>query len=94
MPGLHNVRNAVAAVAVATEEGIADDPIQQGLRDFRGVGRRFEKREIQIGKKHLTLVDDYGHHPTGLENVLNTARMYGLRDGCSWCTSRIVIPYA
>jgi UDP-N-acetylmuramate--alanine ligase len=74
LPGLHNVRNALAAVAVATEEGIADDPIQQGLRDFWGVGRRFEIREIKIGEKHLTLVDDYGHHPTELENVLTTAR--------------------
>lgn len=86
LPGLHNVRNAVAAVAVATEEGIADDPIQQGLRDFRGVGRRFETREIQIGEKHLTLVDDYGHHPTELENVLNTARHV-------WPSRRLLMVY-
>ena len=86
LPGFHNVRNAVAAVAVATEEGIADDAIRRGLRDFRGVGRRFETREITVGEKQLTLVDDYGHHPTEIENVLDTARRV-------WPTRRLLMVY-
>ncbi|MEE3278350.1 MAG: cyanophycin synthetase, partial [Pseudomonadota bacterium] len=86
LPGFHNVRNAVAAVAVATEEGIADDPIRRGLRDFRGVGRRFETRQIAVGEKQLTLVDDYGHHPTEIENVLDTARRV-------WPTRRLLMVY-
>ena len=86
LPGLHNVRNALAAVAVATEEGIADDPIQKGLRNFRGIGRRFETREIKIGEKHLTLVDDYGHHPTEIANVLDTARRV-------WPSRRMLMVY-
>ena len=54
LPGLHNVRNALAAVAVATEEGIADDPIQKGLRNFRGIGRRFETRDIKLSLIHIS----------------------------------------
>ena len=86
LPGFHNVRNAVAAVAVATEEGIADGPIRQGLKNFRGIGRRFETREITVREKHLTLVDDYGHHPTELENVLDTARRV-------WPSRRLLMVY-
>ena len=86
LPGFHNVRNAVAAVAVATEEAIADEAIRQGLKNFSGVGRRFETREITVREKHLTLVDDYGHHPTEVKNVLDTARLV-------WPTRRLLMVY-
>ena len=86
LPGFHNVRNAVAAVAVATEEAIADEAIRQGLKNFSGVDRRFETREITVREKHLTLVDDYGHHPTEVKNVLDTARLV-------WPSRRLFMVY-
>ncbi|MCS5569489.1 MAG: UDP-N-acetylmuramate--L-alanine ligase [Pseudomonadales bacterium] len=86
LPGFHNVRNAVAAVAVATEEAIADEAIRQGLKNFSGVGRRFESHEIKVGEKRITLVDDYGHHPTEVKNVLDTARLV-------WPTRRLLMVY-
>ncbi len=86
LPGFHNVRNAVAAVAVATEESIADEAIRQGLKNFSGVDRRFETREITVREKHLTLVDDYGHHPTEVKNVLDTARLV-------WPSRRLLMVY-
>ena len=86
LPGFHNVRNAVAAIAVATEESIADEAIRQGLKNFSGVGRRFETHEIKVGEKHITLVDDYGHHPTEVKNVLDTARLI-------WPTRRLLMVY-
>ena len=86
LPGFHNVRNAVAAVAVATEESIADEAIRQGLKNFSGVDRRFETREITVQEKHLTLVDDYGHHPTEVKNVLDTARLV-------WPSRRLLMVY-
>ncbi len=86
LPGFHNVRNAVAAVAVATEEAIADEAIRQGLKNFSGVDRRFETREITVREKHLTLVDDYGHHPTEVKNVLDTARLV-------WPSRRLLMVY-
>ena len=86
LPGFHNVRNAVAAIAVATEESIADEAIRQGLKNFSGVDRRFETREITVREKHLTLVDDYGHHPTEVKNVLDTARLV-------WPSRRLLMVY-
>ena len=86
LPGFHNVRNAVAAGAVATEESIADEAIRQGLKNFSGVDRRFETREITVREKHLTLVDDYGHHPTEVKNVLDTARLV-------WPSRRLLMVY-
>ncbi|RMF15466.1 MAG: UDP-N-acetylmuramate--L-alanine ligase [Gammaproteobacteria bacterium] len=64
MPGHHNVLNALAAIAVATDEGVADDRIQAALDGFEGVGRRFQVlyETIKDGLP-VTLVDDYGHHP-------------------------------
>ena len=74
LPGCHNVRNALAAVAVATEEGIADGDIVAGLAGFRGVGRRFETDECILAERRITLVDDYGHHPTEVAHVIDTVR--------------------
>jgi UDP-N-acetylmuramate--alanine ligase len=75
IPGRHNVLNALAAVAVATDEGIEDGAIMEGLQEFRGVGRRFQVSEsITRSERTFTVVDDYGHHPTEVEAVITTAR--------------------
>jgi UDP-N-acetylmuramate--alanine ligase len=75
LPGHHNVMNALAAIAVASDEGLGDDAILGGLDAFAGVGRRFQVSEpISIGADTVTLVDDYGHHPTEVEAVIKTAR--------------------
>ncbi|XOV85680.1 MAG: UDP-N-acetylmuramate--L-alanine ligase [bacterium] len=75
IPGAHNVLNALAAIAIATEEGIADRHIVDGLRGFAGVDRRFQVSDnVQVGAKQLTMVDDYGHHPTEVAAVIATAR--------------------
>ena len=76
IPGLHMAKNAAAAVAVAVEEGIADDKIVKALREFRGVGRRFQcYGDFNIGDRRITLVDDYGHHPTEVGVTIDAARM-------------------
>ncbi|MFT7651689.1 MAG: UDP-N-acetylmuramate--alanine ligase [Limisphaerales bacterium] len=75
VPGMHNVLNALAAIAVATDEGLTDIAIVEGLQGFQGVERRFQiDNNIVIGGHQLTLVDDYGHHPTEVAAVIDTAR--------------------
>ena len=74
LPGCHNARNVLAAVAVATVEGVADDAIAQGVAGFAGVRRRFEVSERMLAGKRFTLVDDYGHHPTEIAGVVGAAR--------------------
>jgi UDP-N-acetylmuramate--alanine ligase len=71
LPGLHNVRNALAAVAVGLELEVAFPHIVSGLEGFRGVGRRFELRGEAGG---VRVVDDYGHHPTEVAATLAAAR--------------------
>ncbi len=71
MYGLHNVRNAMAAIAVARECGIEDAVILKGLREFRGVKRRFTKTG-EVGG--VTIIDDYGHHPVEIAATLQSAR--------------------
>jgi UDP-N-acetylmuramate--alanine ligase len=76
LPGEHNVRNALAAIAVATELELPDEPIARALAAFSGVGRRFQ-RWGELPTRHggtLTLVDDYGHHPVEMAAVLSAAR--------------------
>ena len=76
LPGRHNVQNALAAIAVASELGVADAAICKALADFRGVGRRFQRYgevAAQEGGK-FTLVDDYGHHPAEMAATLAAAR--------------------
>lgn len=75
MPGRHNALNAAAAIAVATEEGIPDDLIVKGLQQFQGVARRFEVLPTNafLGK-HVTMIDDYGHHPTEISSTLAAIR--------------------
>ncbi|AOF82765.1 UDP-N-acetylmuramate--L-alanine ligase [Methyloversatilis sp. RAC08] len=76
LPGLHNVRNALAAIAVANEVGVPDDAIARALSEFKGVGRRFTRHgEIALpAGGHFTLVDDYGHHPVEMAATLDAAR--------------------
>jgi len=75
LPGRHNVANALATIAVATELGVADDAIQAGLAGFNGVGRRFARYgEVAIAGGSFTLIDDYGHHPVEIEATLAAVR--------------------
>jgi UDP-N-acetylmuramate--alanine ligase len=76
LPGMHNVRNALAAIAVAMEVGVADAKIVKALAEFKGVGRRFQ-RYGEVGMPaggSFTLVDDYGHHPAEMSAALEAAR--------------------
>ena len=75
-PGVHNVRNALAAIAVADELGVPDEAILRALAEFHGVGRRFQRYgEIPARDGgHFTLIDDYGHHPVEMDVTLAAAR--------------------
>ena len=77
LPGEHNVLNALAAIAVATELELPDAPVVQGLAEFRGVDRRFQRYgdlALPNGAGHFALVDDYGHHPAEMKATLAAAR--------------------
>jgi UDP-N-acetylmuramate--alanine ligase len=71
MPGAHNVLNALAAVAVAMELNVPFPVIQEGFRDFGGVGRRFQVKGEVNG---IMVVDDYGHHPAEIRATLAAAK--------------------
>ncbi len=87
MPGRHNVLNALAAIAVATDEGVDDGAICRGLAGFAGVGRRFQVYgDYALEAGSVTLVDDYGHHPTEVEAVIRAARD-------AWPGRRLVMLY-
>ncbi|HWV14084.1 MAG TPA: UDP-N-acetylmuramate--L-alanine ligase [Cellvibrio sp.] len=87
IPGVHNVLNATAVVAVATDEGFSDEAIQQGLENFQGVGRRFQVYgNFPVGEGEAMLVDDYGHHPREVAAVIKA-----IRDG--WPERRLVMCY-
>jgi UDP-N-acetylmuramate--alanine ligase len=87
IPGIHNVLNATAVVAVATDEGLSDEAIQQGLENFQGVGRRFQVYgNFPIGDGEVMLVDDYGHHPREVAAIIKA-----VRDG--WPERRLVMCY-
>jgi UDP-N-acetylmuramate--alanine ligase len=76
LPGEHNVRNALAAIAVATELELPDDATVRALEGFTGVGRRFQRcGDVPLkGGGQFTLIDDYGHHPVEMAAVLSAAR--------------------
>jgi UDP-N-acetylmuramate--alanine ligase len=71
LPGVHNVVNSLAVVAVADELGVPFATVTEALRAFRGTGRRFEIKGVANG---VTVVDDYAHHPTEIRATLATAR--------------------
>ncbi|MDT8397177.1 MAG: UDP-N-acetylmuramate--L-alanine ligase [Pseudomonadales bacterium] len=87
MPGLHNVLNATAAITVATDEGISDEDIRNGISGFQGVGRRFAMNgELSFSRGKVQLVDDYGHHPTEVAATIDAIR-------AGWPDKRLVMIY-
>jgi UDP-N-acetylmuramate--alanine ligase len=87
LPGRHNVLNALSAIAVATELEIGDAAIQRALASFQGIDRRLQLiGEVQTARGHVTIVDDYGHHPTEIAATLEAARQ-------AWQGRRIVLVF-
>jgi UDP-N-acetylmuramate--alanine ligase len=75
LPGRHNVLNSLAAIAVATELGIADAAIQRALAGFQGIDRRLQHvADVRTAAGRITIVDDYGHHPTEVAATLEALR--------------------
>jgi len=87
LPGRHNVLNALAAIAVASELGVSDGAIQNGLRHFAGIGRRFQVYgELPSPAGRVLVVDDYGHHPREV-----AATLAAVREG--WPGRRLVVAF-
>ncbi len=87
LPGRHNVLNALAAIAVARELGVAPAVIQRALEKFEGIGRRFQVSEgCRLGEAGFILVDDYGHHPREIEATLDAVRR-------GWPQRRLVLVF-
>ena len=93
LPGIHNVRNALAAVAIATVVGVSDEASVRGLSEFRGVGRRFPQYgDIPVRAAdgsvtgHYKLIDDYGHHPHEMAATLAAVR--GV-----WPEKRVIVAF-
>ena len=87
LPGLHNVRNALAAAAVGWQLGVDAPTIARALEKFQGVGRRFQNRgEVAVDNGKALLVDDYGHHPRELAAVFAAARG-------GWPERRLVVAF-
>ncbi len=85
MPGYHNVLNSLAALSVARELNVPIKIIQKAIENFPGISRRFEiLGNYTINKKNFTWVDDYGHHPTEMREILNTIKNI-------WPNKRIVM---
>jgi UDP-N-acetylmuramate--alanine ligase len=87
LPGRHNVLNALAAIAVASELGVSDVAIQKALADFQGIGRRFQVAgELTTAAGSVLLIDDYAHHPRELEPTLAAVR-------AGWPERRLVVVF-
>ncbi|MCH9695062.1 MAG: UDP-N-acetylmuramate--L-alanine ligase [Gammaproteobacteria bacterium] len=87
LPGMHNVRNALAAIAVADEVQIGAQSVVKALQEFEGIDRRFQKMgEVQTATGSVLLVDDYGHHPTEIAATLSAAKS-------GWPEKRIVLVF-
>ena len=87
LPGLHNVRNALAAIAIAGELQIADEAVVTALEKFEGIDRRFQSYgEIRTRAGKVMHVDDYGHHPTEIAATVAAAR-------AGWPGKRIVLAF-
>lgn len=80
VPGIHNVSNALSAIAFAVKIGLDTDTIQRGLLHFGGTDRRFQYKGKVAG---VTIIDDYAHHPTEIEATLRTAKNYP--HNTTWC---------
>ncbi|NIL94549.1 MAG: UDP-N-acetylmuramate--L-alanine ligase [Woeseiaceae bacterium] len=87
LPGMHNVRNALATIAVADELSISDDAVTRALASFEGIDRRFQSLgEVHTVAGKVMLVDDYGHHPTEIAATLAAAR-------AGWPERRVVLVF-
>ncbi len=87
LPGKHNVLNALAAIAVATELGVDDAAIQTALANFQGIDRRLQQYgDVETPKGRITVVDDYGHHPTEIAATLEAIRQ-------GWHGRRVVLAF-
>jgi UDP-N-acetylmuramate--alanine ligase len=75
LPGTHNVLNSLAAIVVASEIGIEDAAIQRALANFQGIDRRLQHiADVKTAAGHVTIIDDYGHHPTEVAATLEALR--------------------
>jgi len=87
LPGRHNVQNALAAIAVGSELEVPDIAIQKALADFEGIDRRLQQLgDVEVGEGSVTIVDDYGHHPTEVAATLEATRQ-------AWPNRRIVLAF-
>ncbi len=87
LPGRHNILNALAAIAVAYELGVDVEAIKTALKNFAGIGRRMQMYgDINISAGTVTMVDDYGHHPTEVAATLQAVRS-------SWPERRLVVVF-
>ena len=87
LPGMHNVRNSLAAIAVADELQIGDDTVVASLENFEGIDRRFQRMgDIRTAAGTVMLVDDYGHHPTEIAATLSAAKS-------GWPNKRVVLVF-
>jgi UDP-N-acetylmuramate--alanine ligase len=87
LPGRHNMLNALAAIAVGHELGVDEQAIRRALASFQGVGRRFVVSHCRVrGERDITLIDDYGHHPTEVAATMAAARG-------SWPKRRLVLVF-
>ncbi|QAR31777.1 UDP-N-acetylmuramate--L-alanine ligase [Ornithobacterium rhinotracheale] len=73
LPGRHNIENAVAAIAIALENGVSAEDIRKGLASFKGVKRRFTRHTCPSGK---VIIDDYAHHPTELRAIISATQNF------------------
>jgi len=86
LPGKHNVRNALAAIAIAHEVGVSDAAITRALSAFSGIGRRFQMQNILTKVGEILHIDDYGHHPSEI-----AAMLQAINDG--WPQRRLVVAF-
>ena len=87
LPGMHNVRNALATIAIADELQVSDEAVVSALRKFEGIDRRFQSLgEVETAAGKVMLVDDYGHHPTEIAATLEAARS-------GWPEKRLVLVF-
>lgn len=87
IPGTHNVLNSLAAIAVATELNVSDEAIQHALANFQGIDRRLQSYgDVKTANGRITVIDDYGHHPTEIAATLDAVRQ-------GWAGRRVVLAF-
>jgi UDP-N-acetylmuramate--alanine ligase len=87
LPGTHNVLNALAAIAVGTELGVGDEALARALEHFQGIDRRLQLiGEVDTSHGHITIIDDYGHHPTEIAATVDAIRQ-------GWPERRVVLAF-